>query len=88
MRAIGVELPGERSQVSTNVHDPVAVPLGRVVAEIERLAAAHGARPVAAELVGLVPAAAMAGYPEEVPVAGFDPDRHLIERRLARLDGT
>lgn len=88
VRAIGVELPGERSQVSTNVHDPVAVPLGRVVAEIERLAAAHGARPVAAELVGLVPAAAMVGYPEEVPVAGFDPDRHLIERRLARLDGT
>jgi glutamate formiminotransferase / 5-formyltetrahydrofolate cyclo-ligase len=86
VRAIGVELPGERSQVSTNVHDPVAVPLARVVAEIERLAGPHGTRPVAAELVGLVPAAAMAGYPEDVPVAGFDPDRHLIERRLARLD--
>jgi glutamate formiminotransferase / 5-formyltetrahydrofolate cyclo-ligase len=88
VRAIGVELPGDRSQVSTNVHDPVAVPLGRVVAEIERLAAPHGARPVAAELVGLVPAAAMARYPEEVPVVGFEPDRHVIERRLARLDGT
>jgi glutamate formiminotransferase len=86
VRAIGVELPGDHSQVSTNVHDPVAVPLARVVAEIGRLAGAHGARPVRAELVGLVPAAAIEGYPEDVPLAGFDPDRHLIERRLARLD--
>ncbi|HSI80532.1 MAG TPA: hypothetical protein VK919_07770 [Solirubrobacterales bacterium] len=86
VRAIGIELPGERGQVSINVHDPVAVPLARVVAEIGRVAAEHGARPVSAELVGLVPAAAVEGYPDEVPLAGFDPDRHVIERRLARLD--
>lgn len=82
VRAIGIELPGEHSQVSTNVHDAAAVPLARVVAEIERLAGAHGARPVAAEIVGLVPAAAIAGYPDEVPLVGFDPDRQVIERRL------
>jgi glutamate formiminotransferase / 5-formyltetrahydrofolate cyclo-ligase len=83
VRAIGIELPGAHSQVSTNVHDPVAVPLGRVVGEIERLAAEHGARPVSAELVGLVPAAALEAYPDHVPLAGFDPERHLIERRAA-----
>ena len=83
VRAIGIELPGAHSQVSTNVHDPAAVPLGRVVAEIQRLAAEHGARPVSAELVGLVPAAALDGYPDDVPLAGFDPERHVIERRLA-----
>jgi len=85
VRAIGVELPGDRSQVSTNVHDPVAVSLARVVSEIGRLAAARGARPVSAELVGLVPEAAMEGYPPDVPLRDYDPARHLIERRLAAL---
>lgn len=85
VRAIGVELPGERSQVSTNVHDVVAVPLGAVVEEIRRLAAPHGARPVEAELVGLVPEAGMEGYPSDVPLRDFDPARHVIERRLAAL---
>ena len=85
VRAIGVELPGARSQVSTNVHDPVAVPLARVVSEIGRLAAEHGTRPASAELVGLVPEAAMEGYPPDVPLRDYDPARHLIERRLGAL---
>jgi glutamate formiminotransferase / 5-formyltetrahydrofolate cyclo-ligase len=85
VRAIGIELPGKRSQVSTNVHDPGAVPLARVVSEIGRLAAEHGARPVSAELVGLVPEAAMEGYPPDVPLRDYDPARHLIERRLGAL---
>ncbi len=50
-----------------------------------QLAAPLGARPLEAELVGLVPAAALAGYPEDVPMRGFDPQRHVIERRLAAL---
>jgi glutamate formiminotransferase len=85
VRAIGIELPGGHSQVSTNVHDPVAVPLARVVSEIERAAASHGARPVSAELIGLVPEDAMKGYSTKVPMIGFDPDRHVIERRLEAL---
>ena len=75
-------MPG-RGQVSTNVHDPLAVPLAAVVARVRELAAALAARPLEAELVGLVPEAALAGYPEDVPIRGFDPARHLIERRLA-----
>jgi glutamate formiminotransferase len=85
VRAIGLPLSGDRAQVSTNVHDPARTPLGEVVEEVRRLAAPLGARPVEAELVGLVPAAAVAGYPEDVPIRGFDPDRHTIERRLAAL---
>ncbi|MGH2993507.1 MAG: glutamate formimidoyltransferase [Solirubrobacterales bacterium] len=85
VRAIGVELSGGRSQVSTNVHDIVAVPLGTVVEEVRRLAEPHGARPVEAELVGLVPEAAVEGYPADVPLRDFDPARHLIERRLVTL---
>jgi glutamate formiminotransferase/glutamate formiminotransferase/formiminotetrahydrofolate cyclodeaminase len=82
VRALGLPRDGERAQVSVNVHDPKAVPLAKVVDEVTRLAAEHGARPVEAELVGLAPEAAMAGYPEEPPIRGFDPDEHILERVL------
>jgi hypothetical protein len=52
---------------------------------VRELGAPLGARPLEAELVGLAPAAALAGYPEDVPIRDFDPERHLIERRLAAL---
>jgi glutamate formiminotransferase len=83
VRAIGLALSSGRAQVSTNVHDPVAMPLARVVEGVRELAAPLGARPLEAELVGLIPAAAMAGYPADVPIRGFDPARDVIERRLA-----
>ncbi len=83
VRAIGLVLGSGRAQVSTNVHDPLAVPLGTVVETVRELAAPLGARPLEAELVGLIPAAALAGYPADVPMRGFDPELHVIERRLA-----
>jgi glutamate formiminotransferase / 5-formyltetrahydrofolate cyclo-ligase len=83
VRAIGLELSGGRAQVSVNVQDPQAVPLARVVSAARRLAAPHGAAPVAAELIGLTPAAALEGFPTDLPLLGFDADHHLIERRLA-----
>jgi hypothetical protein len=49
---------------------------------VRRLAARQGARPVGAELIGLAPAAALEGYPDDVPLLGFEPAKHLIERRL------
>jgi glutamate formiminotransferase len=82
VRAIGIDLEGGRTQVSTNVHDPTAVPLATVVARVQGLATPHGARVVSAEIVGLVPEAAMAGWPEDVPIPAFDPARHVIERRV------
>jgi len=81
VRAIGVDL-GDRAQVSTNVHDPIAVPLGAVIERVRLLAAEHGARPVAAEVVGLVPAGSLRELPADVPLRGFDPERHVLERRL------
>jgi glutamate formiminotransferase len=83
VRAIGLRLSSGRAQVSTNIHDPLSVPLAAVLARVRELAVPLGARPVEAELVGLVPAAALEGYPEDVPMRGFDPAQHLIERRLA-----
>jgi len=85
VRAIGLLLTSGRAQVSTNVHDPLAVPLAEVVERVRRLAAPLGARPVEAELVGLIPQAALEGYPPDVPMRGFDPQRHTIEARLASL---
>jgi glutamate formiminotransferase len=83
VRAIGLRLSSGRAQVSINIHDPVGTPLGMVVERIRSLAAPLGARPVEAELVGLVPAAALAGYPADVPIRDFDPDLRTIERRLS-----
>jgi glutamate formiminotransferase len=85
VRAIGLPLSSGRVQVSTNVHDPAAVPLGAVVARVRELAAPLGAAPVEAELIGLVPAAALADYPADVPIHDFDPRMRTIEARLAAL---
>lgn len=82
VRAIGIDLDG-RAQVSTNVHDPVAVPLATVIERVRELAAEHGTTPVAGELIGLVPEAAVRDLPTDVPIEGFDPRRHVLERRLA-----
>jgi glutamate formiminotransferase/glutamate formiminotransferase/formiminotetrahydrofolate cyclodeaminase len=77
LRAIGVELTGGIAQVSTNVEQPFELPLVEVLAAVARLA------PVAsAELVGLAPAAALEGFPQDVPMPGFDPARHILENAL------
>lgn len=85
VRAVGLPLSSGRVQVSANIHDLAATPLGMVVERIRSLAEPLGARPVEAELVGLIPAAALADYPDDVPIRDFDPELGTIERRLAAL---
>jgi glutamate formiminotransferase / 5-formyltetrahydrofolate cyclo-ligase len=85
VRSVALPLSSGRVQVSTNIQDPAATPLGTVVERIRSLAEPLGARPVEAELVGLIPAAALAGYPDDVPIRDFDPELRTIERRLAAL---
>jgi glutamate formiminotransferase len=82
VRALGLPREGERTQVSMNIHDPHAVPLVQVVEEISRLAERHGAHVIEAELVGLVPEAAVEGYPDDPPIRDFDPMRDVIENVL------
>ena len=81
VRAIGLYLPSRgRAQVSMNVHDHRAAPVAELVAAVRARA------PVAeAELVGLAPAAALEGFPEDVPLRGFDPARHLVENALGSV---
>lgn len=79
VRSIGLWLDSqERAQVSCNVHDPFRVPLAEIVAFV------RGRAPVeSAELVGLAPEAALAGFPEDVPIVDFDADARILERVLA-----
>ncbi len=81
VRAIGLFLEERgRAQVSTNVHDPGSTPL-RMVVEAVR----SRAEVAEAELVGLAPAAALERFPEDVPLRGFFPERHLLENALRSL---
>jgi glutamate formiminotransferase len=68
------------AQVSLNVERPREVPLRMVVEAVRR----H-ARVARAELVGLAPAAALEGFPEDLPLPGFDPARQVIENALPAL---
>jgi glutamate formiminotransferase/glutamate formiminotransferase/formiminotetrahydrofolate cyclodeaminase len=65
VRAIGLELAARDNvaQVSLNVEDPDRTPLAAVIAAIARHAGI-----AEAELVGLAPAAAFDGFPDEVVV--------------------
>ena len=78
VRAIGLLLRARaRAQVSMNVHDHRAVRLAELVEAVRARA------PIAeAELVGLAPAAALEGFPDDVPLRAFDPRRHVIENAL------
>jgi glutamate formiminotransferase/glutamate formiminotransferase/formiminotetrahydrofolate cyclodeaminase len=78
LRAIGLSLParGGVAQVSCNVEDHEALPLARLLAAVEGHAVV-----AEAELVGLAPEAAFAGWPERVPIR----NRASIEERLSSV---
>ncbi|HEY4095115.1 MAG TPA: hypothetical protein VGM33_06390 [Baekduia sp.] len=78
VRALGLELTaqGAIAQVSTNVEDHRAVALADVVAAVARHATV-----AACELVGLAPALAFDGFPDDVPVRG----RRTVEEALQEL---
>jgi glutamate formiminotransferase / 5-formyltetrahydrofolate cyclo-ligase len=78
VRAIGVALSGGVAQVSMNVERPLQLPLAEVVAAVARHAPLESA-----ELVGLAPRAALDGFPDDLPLAGFDRERHVIESALS-----
>jgi glutamate formiminotransferase / 5-formyltetrahydrofolate cyclo-ligase len=81
LRAIGLQLEHAGAiQLSMNVERPREVPLRDVVGAIRRHAPL-----AAAELVGLVPGAAFEDFPADLPLPGFDPGRHVIERALDQL---
>ncbi len=84
LRAIGVALSGGVAQVSMNVERPLELALAEIVQAVAALAPVESA-----ELVGLAPRAALEQFPAELPIAGFDVERHVIETALSAngLDG-
>jgi glutamate formiminotransferase len=81
VRAMGLYLEERgRAQVSTNVQDHRLVPLRTVVEAVR-----DHAEVAEAELVGLAPRAAFERFPEDVPLRGFSPERHLLENALRAL---
>ena len=81
VRAIGLHLADRDCfQVSTNVHDYRVTPLRDVVAAVR-----EHAEIAAAELVGLAPEAAFQRFPEDLPIRGFSPERHLLENALRSI---
>jgi glutamate formiminotransferase len=78
LRVIGVWLQaGKVAQVSMNVERPLKLPLAAVVQAVAR----H-ARVAQGEIVGLAPRAALDGFPEDIPLRGFDPTRQVLETAL------
>jgi glutamate formiminotransferase/glutamate formiminotransferase/formiminotetrahydrofolate cyclodeaminase len=65
------------AQVSMNVERPLELPLSEIVEAVRR----H-AEVACGELVGLAPKVALNGFPEDVPLRGFDAGVHLIENAL------
>ena len=53
-----------------------------MVEAVREQATLHGTNVLEAELIGLIPQAALEDYPEDVPIRDFDPSFHVIERRL------
>lgn len=89
VRALGLDLPSAgRVQVSMNVEDWEAAALDELVAAIEREARARGAEVLRSELVGLMPAGAVAAAAgAALRIDGFDASRVLELRLLDELDG-
>jgi glutamate formiminotransferase / 5-formyltetrahydrofolate cyclo-ligase len=79
LRAIAIELETRErtAQVSMNVEDPYALPLAAIVEAVSRHADV-----AVAEIVGLAPRAALEGFPAELEIRGFDPERQIIENHL------
>jgi glutamate formiminotransferase len=86
VRAMGVRLATRGLvQVSMNLLDYRVTPPAAAFAAVAGLAARAGARVVRSQIVGLVPAAALAGTdPADLALHGFTGDQ-VLERRLARV---
>jgi len=87
VKAMGVSAHNQ-AQVSMNITDFTRTPVGEVYAAVKEKARRHGAAPARAELIGLIPEAALERNSEwlrllgDMGPGGFDPDEKVLERRL------
>ena len=82
VKAMGVSAHGQ-AQVSMNLTDFTRTPVGEVFAAVKEKARRHGAAPARAELIGLIPEAALEQNSEWLRlISDFDPAQKVLERRL------
>ncbi len=82
VKAMGVSAHGQ-AQVSMNITDYTRTSVGHAFAAVKEKALRHGAAPVRAELIGLIPEAAFERNSEWMRLLdGFDPELKVLERRL------
>lgn len=82
VKAMGVVVDG-RPQLSMNITDIQAMPMTRVFARAEELAAQQGAKIAAAELIGLIPESIYSPDANWIrPIPEFDPEERILERKL------
>lgn len=84
VKAMGVRL-AERGivQVSMNLVDYTITPIERAFAAVQAAASRHGVEVIESELIGLTPAAALAGTsPAALRLRGFTAER-ILENRIA-----
>lgn len=84
VKAIGVSAHGQ-AQVSMNLTDFTRTSVGAAFAAVKEKVARHDAKPVRAELIGLIPEAALERKSEWMRLLdGFQEDEKVLERRLER----
>lgn len=91
LRAIGFRVPerGGIVTVSMNLVDHEVTGLRAAFDAVVERAAASGMRITESEVVGLLPAASlMPGDVEYLRLAGFDPEKQILERLVAASEGT
>ncbi|HEX3660662.1 MAG TPA: glutamate formimidoyltransferase [Acidobacteriaceae bacterium] len=82
VKALGVSAHGQ-AQVSMNITDYTRTSVGQAFAAVKEKALRHGAAPARAELIGLIPEAALERNSEWLRLLdGFDPELKVLERRL------
>lgn len=89
VRALGLYLPeAGMVQVSMNIEDYIRSPVPAVIAAVRREAGRLGVLVGDAELVGLIPRAALGGMsPSALGIAGFRPGM-VVESQIAGTGGT
>ncbi|HEX4037468.1 MAG TPA: glutamate formimidoyltransferase [Acidobacteriaceae bacterium] len=84
VKAMGVSAHGQ-AQVSMNLTDFTRTPVGQVFNAVKEKAHRHGTAPASAELIGLIPEAALEQNSEWLRlISDFDPGQKVLERRLER----
>lgn len=82
VKAMGVSVHGQ-AQVSMNLTDFTRTPVGEVYDAVKEKARRHGTVPARAELIGLIPEAALERNSEWLRLmGGFEPNEKILERRL------